>query len=86
MNVYNIPNSSQINRVGYDPASQSLDIQFHGKPTVYRYKNVSDEKVVGLLFSPSAGKYFGANIKNQHADFEKFESDIAAGWQGALEL
>ena len=85
MKTYTL-DSSQINQIGYNPATLSLDIQFHGKPTVYRYPNVPADKVVGMMFAQSAGKFFGAHIKNQHSDFEKFNDPIEAGWQGELQF
>ena len=57
--------SSNLCSVGYDPDSQTLEIEFnHGG--VYQYANVPEGEYEGLLNSDSKGKYFHANIKNSY--------------------
>ena len=59
-------NSSDIASIGYDDATQTLEIEFKATG-VYRYfsvpKSVSDE----LAATPSPGKYFLQHIKGKFA-------------------
>jgi len=59
-------NSSDIASIGYDEATQTLEIEFKATG-VYRYfsvpKTVSDE----LAATPSPGKYFLQHIKGKFA-------------------
>jgi hypothetical protein len=54
--------SSQIRSVGYDPAEQVLEIEFHSGG-VYRYFGVPTTVHTALLRARSRGKYFEAHIK-----------------------
>jgi hypothetical protein len=58
--------SSDIASVGYDPASQTLEIEFHATG-VYRYFSVPPEIFAALLSTPSPGKYFLQHIKGKFA-------------------
>lgn len=57
--------SSQFKRVGYDPATQKMRIDF-GKST-YEYSNVSQKDYEDFMAAPSLGSHFGAQIK-KHPD------------------
>ena len=55
--------SSNISRVGYDPDTQTLGVQFHTGPA-YEYKGVHPVVHKELLVAESPGKYFQANVRN----------------------
>jgi hypothetical protein len=57
--------SSNLSSVGYDPDTQTLEIEFH-HGGVYQYAGVPEEVFQGLMSSDSQGKYFHANIKNNY--------------------
>ena len=57
--------SSNLCSVGYDPGSQTLEIEFnHGG--VYQYAGVPEGEYEGLMSAGSKGQYFHANIKNRY--------------------
>jgi hypothetical protein len=53
--------SSQFKRVGYDPATQTMRIDF-GKST-YQYSNVAQKDYDEFMAAPSLGSHFGAKFK-----------------------
>lgn len=55
--------SSMINSVGYDPDSQTLEVEFSNGST-YNYGGVPQAEFDSLLSAQSVGKHFIANIKN----------------------
>lgn len=64
--------SSQLVSIGYDPGTQTLEIEFKsfkaGAPTsVYQYTSVPVATWDGLRKAESHGKYFGQNIKGKFA-------------------
>ena len=63
--------SSNIKSVGYDPASETLEVCFLSKkegeaPRVYRYDAVPYEKYRQFLNAPSVGSHFAAHIRNNY--------------------
>lgn len=67
--------SSQIDSTGYDAATRTLEIAFHGRkdkdgkptaPSVYQYKDFPPEKWAAFQAAESKGKYFGAEIKGKY--------------------
>jgi hypothetical protein len=58
--------SSDLASVGYDPATQTLEIEFKATG-VYRYFSVPPEVYETLRSTPSPGKYFLQNIKGKFA-------------------
>ena len=58
--------SSDIASVGYDAASQTLEIEFHATG-VYRYFSVPATVFETFLTTPSPGKYFLQNVKGKFA-------------------
>lgn len=55
--------SSSIASVGYDDASQVMEIEFKtGK--VYQYPMIAREKYDEMMAAPSVGKYYAANFKH----------------------
>ena len=58
--------SSDIASIGYDAASQTLEIEFHATG-IYRYFSVPQEVFDSLLATPSPGKFLIQNIKGKFA-------------------
>jgi hypothetical protein len=66
--------SSQLHSHGYDTATKTMAIRFHGKVApngvklpgpVYHYHDVSQEAYDALVKAESLGKHFGANVRNK---------------------
>lgn len=57
--------SSNIASVGYDAASETLEVEFHNG-TVYQYYNVPQGTYDQFLESPSKGQYLNIYIKNTY--------------------
>lgn len=55
--------STTIRSVGYDPGSQTLEVEFHHGGT-YQYETVPREIYEGLLLASSKGIYFRLHIKD----------------------
>ena len=62
--------SSNLKSVGYDAASQTLEIEFHSSG-VYQYSQVTQSVHSGLMSASSHGQYFNANIKNAGYPYQK---------------
>jgi len=58
-------NSSSLRALGYDPAGQVLEVEFHNG-SVYRYEQVPPEVVQSLLEADSLGRHFNRVFKPQH--------------------
>ncbi|MDR0515961.1 MAG: KTSC domain-containing protein [Fibromonadaceae bacterium] len=58
--------SSNIAALGYDPATQTVYVQFLNN-CLYVYKNVPDGEYQGLFNAPSIGSYLHRNFKNVYA-------------------
>lgn len=61
--------SSNLKKVGYDPESRTLAIEFN-KGGTYHYQDVPQEVFDELMEAPSQGRYFSSQIKNMF-DFTK---------------
>jgi hypothetical protein len=57
--------SSTIVAVGYDPASATLEIEFHER-RIYRYAGVPERHFGGLVAAPSVGRYFHRHIRGRY--------------------
>lgn len=66
--------SSDIASVGYDAATQTLDIEFKATG-VYRYFSVPREVYEGLLQTPSPGRYFRQHVLGRYAWEKRSASD-----------
>ena len=55
--------SSQITSVGYDAATETLEIEFTRGGSVYRYSGVSQDTMKAMLTAESVGSFFYKNIK-----------------------
>ena len=62
-------NSSNINSIGYDPSSETLEVQFNDG-SVYQYFEVAIYDYDGLLNASSKGKYLNQYIKGTY-EFER---------------
>ena len=58
-------NSSNVVSVGYDPSSETLEVEF--KNGVYQYYNVPEFMYDRLMQSASIGKFVNAEIKPSYA-------------------
>ena len=57
-------NSSTIRSVGYEPNSQTLEIEFTSG-SIYQYSRVSPEIYRKLMAAPTIGSYFKNNIEDE---------------------
>jgi len=57
--------SSNLRSVGYDSATQTLEIAFHSGG-VYQYFNVPPHAHSGLMSAGSKGGYFHGHIKERY--------------------
>ena len=57
--------STNLVSVGYDAATRTLEIEFHGG-RVYRYDGVPSSVHQGLMSAPSHGRYFRGQIMHQY--------------------
>jgi hypothetical protein len=63
--------SSNLKSVGYDPYSQTLEIEFHNGG-IYQYSQVPQSVYSGLMGASSRGEYFESHIKTGGYPFQKF--------------
>lgn len=63
--------SSNIARVGYEPASKTMEVHFHNG-TRYHYHNVPHATHAAFVGAESLGKHFGQHVK-PHFKFTKLE-------------
>jgi hypothetical protein len=59
--------SSSVASVGYDPNSETLEVEFVSTGRVYEYYNVPQFMYDRLMDAPSIGVFFNAEIKNSFA-------------------
>jgi len=57
--------STNINSIGYDSATQTLEISFHNGE-VYQYSNVPEAIYTELMSAESKGRYFHIHIKHNY--------------------
>ena len=57
-------NSSTIRSVGYEPNSQTLEIEFTSG-SIYQYSQVSPEIHRKLMAAPTIGSFFKNNIEDE---------------------
>ncbi len=57
--------SSNIRSVGYDPASRTLEVEFHSGG-IYQYSGVPESVYQGLLRAVSKGSYFHDHVKDRY--------------------
>ena len=59
--------SSNIVSAGYDPATQTLELEFKNG-VVWQYMNFPEFMWFEFLGAPSQGKYFQSQIRSRFAD------------------
>ena len=59
--------SSNLASVGYDPGSETLEVEFLKSGRVYQYLNVPQFMYDRLMEAPSVGVFFNAEIKDSYA-------------------
>jgi len=59
--------SSNIRSVGYDPASRTLELEFHSGG-LYQYSGVPETIYQGFMRAASKGSYFHDHIKGRYPD------------------
>ena len=57
--------SSNIRSVGYEPGSETLEVEF-SSGRIYQYFDVPESEYEGLMSAPSKGRYFNASIKERY--------------------
>lgn len=57
--------SSNLKAIGYDPAKQLLEVEFHNGG-VFQYHKVSPEAHAALMRAKSIGSHFHAHIRDRH--------------------
>jgi len=57
--------SSNIRSVGYDPATESLEVEFHSG-SVYQYMKVPVTEYEGLIRASSKGRYLNQKVKGRY--------------------
>ncbi len=56
--------SSQLSRIGYDPATKTMAVQFkHGAGAIYHYPNIEPEMADAFVKAESPGKFFGQHLR-----------------------
>lgn len=57
--------STDIHSIGYDPRSETLEIEFHSGG-IYQYQSVRQGVYDALMSASSKGKYFHAHIRDHY--------------------
>jgi hypothetical protein len=59
--------SSDLRSVGYDPTTQTLEIEFRSGG-IYQFRGVPESVYRSLMQASSHGTYFHAHIKDRYRD------------------
>jgi hypothetical protein len=65
MERYNVP-SSNVSSVGYDPQTQTLEVEFLNG-TIYQYYGVPQNMYDQMMQEQSKGQFLNTYIRNQYA-------------------
>ncbi len=57
--------SSNIQAIGYDPNSSTLEIEFNNE-TLYQYQGVPQSEFDAFMNADSKGRYFNSNIRDRY--------------------
>lgn len=57
--------STNVNSIGYDEASETLEVEFKSG-AIYQYFNVGAVLFEALMTAPSKGQFLNVNIKNSY--------------------
>ena len=58
-------NSSNINSIGYEPGSMTLEVEFHSG-SVYQYYGVPEHVNSAFMSAASKGTFLNDNIKDRY--------------------
>jgi hypothetical protein len=58
--------SSNIESVGYDPATMTLEVKFIKSGALYQFFDVPEQEHYNLIHAGSVGTYFYENIKDKY--------------------
>lgn len=58
--------SSTVAKFGYDRKERKMYFKFHGRDTIYEYKDVPPEVLTEFIASPSKGKFHLQRIKGNY--------------------
>jgi hypothetical protein len=61
--------SSNINSIGYDEATNTLEVEFQSG-SIYQYSGVPEDEYEGLLSASSKGRYLNTHIKDRYAHIQ----------------
>jgi hypothetical protein len=67
MKIAPIHGSEAIRGAGYDPATQTLHVQFHSREKPYQFSPVTADEHQAFLDAESKGKHFRAHFKGREA-------------------
>lgn len=76
--------STNIESIGYDPETKTLEVEFKKSGSVYRYDAVPEEVFEELKNAQSVGTYFGKAIKGVY-EFKKISPEDTAEFGKAVE-
>ena len=76
--------SSNIKAIGYDAATQTLEVEFHGG-AVWLYSGISAEVHAEIAKAESVGRWFNARIKGKFEGkrIPETASHVGAGKDGS---
>lgn len=75
--------SSQLSAIGYDPGSQTLQVDFTQNPDkIYQYQGVSPVTFDALQAAESKGSFVHKNVKDKFAfaRFDRASGDLQKYW------
>ena len=76
--------STNIESIGYDPETKTLEVEFKKSGSVYRYDAVPEDVFEELKNAKSVGTYFGKAIKGAY-EFKKISPEDAVEFGKAVE-
>jgi hypothetical protein len=75
MTFRTLVNSSAIQSVGYDAATQTLELQYKKDKAIHRYEGVSPKTYLELMGASSIGRFVAQNIVKSSFTHTKVEED-----------
>lgn len=67
-NIKTLPvESSNIAEVGHNKETNTLQVKFTGKGSIYQYNPVTEEAYKAMVGAESIGKWFNENIKTNQS-------------------
>ena len=65
MNKHSVASSSTVRAIGYDPQSQTLEVEFLSG-AVYQYYGVPDHMHEQMMEAPSKGRFLNMYIRDNY--------------------